>query len=464
MNNNSLQSFAEQFVASTRRYLFVRPEDGVLILRPNKVHHLNPTAVEMLHALYTSDKVDTGAVVAQMAARHNVDPARVEADLEALLRSLSVLLSNQPGCAPAVKQTPFGSHKRLYPVLAEIALTYRCQNRCTFCYASAPDRGRKVPTMPTAEVKAVIDKIVDQAHVPSLSFTGGEPTLRRDLPELVAYGRSRGMWMNLITNGIRCAKPEFVKALAEAGLDSAQVSLEAGDSPTHDRVVGRAGAFERTVQGIRNLREAGIRVHTNTTINRHNRDALHSLIDLVAALGSEHLSMNMVIRTGDAVGQPDIGYADIGPLVLDLKKHAEDAGMKFVWYSPVPFCLFNPAAYGLGSPSCSAADGLLSIAPDGSVLPCSSFEQGVGSLLYEEFDAVWNRRSARYWRNKEFLPPGCQACEYAALCCGACPLYWDEQQTFAEIAEHLRPTAPWADALWRVKRRMFGQARGVGVK
>lgn len=462
--NNSLQSFAEQFVTSTRRYLFVRPEDGVLILRPNKIHHLNPTAVEMLHALYTGDKVDTGAVVAQMAARHNVDPARVEADLEALLRSLSVLLSNQPGCAPAVKQTPFGSHKRLYPVLAEIALTYRCQNRCTFCYASAPDRGRKVPTMSTTEVKGVMDKIVDQAHVPSLSFTGGEPTVRRDLAELVAYGRSRGMWMNLITNGIRCARPEFVKALAEAGLDSAQVSLEAGDAPTHDHVVGRAGAFERTVQGIRNLREAGIRVHTNTTINRHNRDALHGLVDLVTALGSEHLSMNMVIRTGDAVGQPDIGYADIGPLVLDLKKHAEDKGMKFVWYSPVPFCLFNPAAYGLGSPSCSAADGLLSIAPDGSVLPCSSFEQGVGSLLNEEFDAVWNRRSARYWRNKEFLPPGCQACEYAALCCGACPLYWDEQHTFAEIAEHLHPTAPWADALWRVKRRMFGQARGVGVK
>ena len=461
---NNLQSFAEQFVSSTRRYLFVRPEDGVLILRPNRVHHLNPTAAEMLHALYASETVDTAAVVAQMAARYGIEPARVEADLESLLRSLSVLLSNQPGCAPAVKYTPFGSHKRDFPVLAEIALTYRCQNRCAFCYASAPDRGRQVPTMSTAKVKAVMDKIVDQAHVPSLSFTGGEPTLRRDLPELVAHGRSRGLWMNLITNGIRCAKPEFVAALKQAGLDSAQVSLEAGDAATHDLVVGRLGAFERTVRGIRTLREAGIRVHTNTTINRHNRDALHGLIDLVAGLGSEHLSMNMVIRTGDAVGQSEIGYADIGPLVLDLKKHTEDKGMKFVWYSPVPLCLFNPAAYGLGSPSCSAADGLLSIAPDGGVLPCSSFEQGVGNLLREDFDAVWNRRSAKYWRDKEFLPPGCKACEYAALCCGACPLYWDEQKTFAEIGDHLQPTTPWTDALWRVKRRVFGQARGVGIK
>ena len=174
--------------------------------------------------------------------------------------------------------------------------------------------------------------------------------------------------------------------------------------------------------------------------------------------------MNMVIRTGDAVGQADIGYAEIGPLVLDLKKHAEDRGLKFVWYSPVPFCLFNPAAYGLGSPSCSAADGLLSIAPDGSVLPCSSFEQGVGNLLNEEFDAVWNRRSAKYWRDKEFLPPGCKSCEFAELCCGACPLYWDEQKTFAEIAPHMQPAGPWADAVWRVKRRVFGQVKGVGVK
>ena len=155
---NNLQSFAEQFVSSTRRYLFVRPEDGVLIMRPNKVHHLNPTAAAMLHALYSAETVDVAAVVAQMATRYNVEPAQVEADLEKLLRSLGVLLSNQPGCAPAVKYTPFGSHERKYPVLAEIALTYRCQNRCAFCYASAPDRGRQVPTMSTAEVQAVMDK------------------------------------------------------------------------------------------------------------------------------------------------------------------------------------------------------------------------------------------------------------------------------------------------------------------
>ena len=61
------------------------------------------------------------------------------------------------------------------------------------------------------------------------------------------------------------------------------------------------------------------------------------------------------------------------------------------------------------------------------------------------------------------MPPGCQGCEYAGLCCGACPLYWDEQKTLPKIAAHLQPTAPWADAVWRVKRRVFGRVHGVGI-
>jgi radical SAM protein with 4Fe4S-binding SPASM domain len=129
----------------------------------------------------------------------------------------------------------------------------------------------------------------------------------------------------------------------------------------------------------------------------------------------------------------------------------------------VPYCLFNSVAHGLGSQSCAAADGLLSIAPDGQVLPCSSFEEGIGSLLKEEFASIWNRREARYWRNKDFLPPGCKGCELVDLCCGACPLYWDEQGTFAEIASHVNGTTTWQRLLWRIKRRFIGRVKGVGL-
>ncbi|HSJ53806.1 MAG TPA: radical SAM protein, partial [Anaerolineae bacterium] len=401
-----MQEFASEFITSTRDYVFVRPEDNLLILRPNKIHHLNRTATEMLVALYAQEPPDAAAVVRATAARYGVPEAAIAADLDRLLQSLLLVLKDREGAAPAVVKTPFGSHPRELPVLSEIALTYRCQNRCTFCYASAPERGRQVPEMTTGQVIQILDVIVDHARVPTVSFTGGEPTLRPDLPALIAHAKGRRLRTNLITNGLRCGANGYVDTLAAAGLDSAQVSLEAADPAIHDAVVGRRGAWHATVRGIRHLKAAGIHVHTNTTINSLNRDSLLDLVDFLAGMGQPYLSMNMVIRTGDAVGSMEIGYQEIGALVVPLKERANRHGMKFVWYSPVPLCLFNPVAHGLGSQSCSAADGLLSVAPDGQVLPCSSFEHGVGNLLHEPFETVWNRRAARYWRKKEFLPPG----------------------------------------------------------
>ncbi len=462
-NSNPLQEFASEFISSTRDYVFIRPEDRLLILRPNKIHHLNRTGTEVLSALYSQDSPDVAGVIAATAARYCIPESRVAADLEKLLHSLALVLQDREGIAPAVRRTPFGSHVRELPVLSEIALTYRCQNRCTFCYASAPERGRQVPEMTTPQVVKIIDAIVDDARVPTVSFTGGEPTLRPDLSDLIAYAKSRRLRTNLITNGICCGTPGYVERLAEAGLDSAQVSLEAADPETHDQIVRHAGAWERTVRGIDLLKEAGIHVHTNTTINRSNRDGLLDLVDFLADMEQPYLSMNMVIRTGGAVGSMEIGYEEIGGLVVPVKRRAEEHGMRLVWYSPVPLCLFNPVAHGLGSQSCSAADGLLSIGPDGRVLPCSSFEQGVGNLLEEPFERIWNRRAARYWRRKEFLPPGCRDCELATLCCGACPLYWDERGDTSEIEDLTAASSALSKVVWRAKKRLLGRVRGVGV-
>lgn len=451
------------FVASTRDYLAIRPEDNVLILRPNRIHYLNATAATMLSHLYQQNPLQIRNFIHTFSSRYQVGPERIVDDLNKLIQSLSLLLRNDPLHAPLVRIAPFGTNQYRYPVLSEIALTYRCQLRCTFCYASAPTRGRHGAQMTTQQLKMVIDKIVDQAHVPTLSFTGGEPTMHRDVLHLIAYARSRGLRVNLITNGIRSARRTFAEQLAEAGLHSAQVSLESGHPAIHDAIVQRPGAFHRTIAGIRNLKAVGIHTHTNTTITRNNVDSLPHLIDLLADMGQEYLSMNMVIRTGEAVGKTDIDYRSIGEILLRLKAHAEARGMRFVWYSPLPYCLFNTIANGLGGQSCSAADGLLSIAPDGQVLPCSSFERGIGNLLTEDFTTIWNSPAARYWRNKQFTPPGCKGCQLENLCHGACPLYWDEQGNFDAIRTYMRHTWPWQKLWWRVKRRLIGRVWGVGI-
>ncbi|MFH1929538.1 MAG: PqqD family peptide modification chaperone [Chloroflexota bacterium] len=463
-----IQQFAVELVTSTREYIYIRPEDGLLIMRPNRMHHLNEVALELLQRLYDGHEVpDAMAAVREVAAKYEVPETRVEADLLNLLFSVAALLKDNVCGAPSIKSTPFGSHYRELPVLSEIALTYRCQNRCTFCYADSPERGREVPEMTTAQVQVVIDRIFDEAHCPTVSFTGGEPTLRKDLPELIAYAKGKGMRVNLITNGVLCADPEFVSCLADAGLDSAQVSLEGGCAPVHDAVVQHPGAFARSSKAVHLLREAGIYTHTNTTICGGNRDHLLELVDYIAdELGSEYFSMNMVIRTGTALrhDEDDVSYSEIGEIIDSVQRRAEEKGTRLVWYSPVPYCLFNPIEAGLGSKSCACVDGLLSVNPAGELIPCSSFEQGIGSLLEHSFDEVWYTRTARYWRRKEFLPPVCQRCELKHICCGACPLYWDERGGFTEL-DGVAPGAPLgAHAIWNLKRRLWSHTRGVGLQ
>jgi len=95
-----------------------------------------------------------------------------------------------------------------------------------------------------------------------------------------------------------------------------------------------------------------------------------------------------------------------------------------MWYSPTPFCLFNPVAHGLGGKACAACDGLLSVSPQGDVLPCSSLPEPVGNLLEQDFRSVWNSPRAEYYKSKGYAHEICRACEDFDICCGACPLYW----------------------------------------
>ena len=470
-----LQEFAAQLVESTRDYVTIRPEDRLLILRPNRTQHLNATACEMLTMLYGGPTPDAQGVVRAIAARYGEDEMRVAKDLDNLLVSVHKLLNDDPLGAPSVRMTAFGEHEVKFPVLSEIALTYRCTHRCSFCYASAGPRGARADEMPTEQVKRIIDRIFDEAHVPTISFTGGEPTLRKDLPELIRYAKQKTMRVNLITNGMRCAKPAYAAELKQAGLDSAQVSLEAADAKTHDTITKVPGSFEKSVRGVGNLRAVDVHTHTNTTICPENKHRVIELVDFARdVLGSEYLSMNMVIRTGEAVGGERQGagprtieYSEIGEILTPIIERAQQRGLRLVWYSPVPYCIFNPVLAGIGSNSCAAADGLLSVSPRGDVLPCSSFEEGLGNLLHQTFDEVWNSRTALYWRRKEFLPPTCRECDMKRICCGACPLYWDDVGSFEELlrahgADGKRRSGRLAEISWKLRRKYRGKAKGVG--
>jgi len=278
----------------------------------------------------------------------------------------------------------------------------------------------------------VTDILAREAKVPSLSFTGGEPTLRSDLPRFVAHAARRGLRVNLITNGVLCADERLPRALARAGLSSAQVSIEGPDAETHDSLTRRPGSFDLSLRGLRNLRAAGVKTHCNTTVCRANAGRLEAIADLAASLHLERISMNLIIPAGTSAAEGaealQVRYREIGPLALAAKARAEALGLEFHWYSPTPMCLFNPIAHALGNKGCAACDGLIHVAPDGRVLPCSSFrpEESVGDLLRDGFEAVWFGEKAQFFKTKRQAPSGCRSCDRFALCQGACPLYWRE--------------------------------------
>ena len=442
------QRWVDQLVAGIRPFVVVRPEDELLILVPNRPWKMNATALRVLSAM-----LDEGVDIREVLRREGDSPRR-RRELHHFFADLQDLLRGRLGEGRgrrAVVQEPFDPAFCRYPVLSELALTYRCNLSCRFCYVGCRadglpagwDEGRRLDL---AGMKRALEIIRTDARCPSVSLTGGEPTLFPELPEVVAHGKSLGLHVNLISNGLRLGA-DLVGRLSDAGLDSAQLSLEAPDPATHDALVGRPGAFDRLWGALDRLRAAGIRVHTNTTVSRGNLDRMDAIVEEVAARGLDRLTMNLVIPCGAAAGEREatVPYSEIGPALLAARERAEGLGVRFIWYSPLPLCLINTAAEGLGSPGCAAADGLLHVNPAGDVLPCSSFrhDESLGNLLTTPFDDLWQSVAARFFRDKRMLPAPCEGCDKAGICQGACTLYWREVG-MAELGGGVgdRPAAP----------------------
>jgi radical SAM protein with 4Fe4S-binding SPASM domain len=410
-------SWIDEFVRKVKPYIYVRALDKLLILIPNQAYKLNDSGVEILSYLLAGNSVKD--LLLQIG-----DDGMKRHQLHCFFCDLRAAVC---GCLreyekrEAISFYEFSGDFNEYPVLSEIAVTYRCNLRCEFCYVGDRSYGE----LNTSDTKKVLYKVYHEAQVPSVSFTGGEPLLRSDICELVSYASDIGMWTNIITNGT-LLNQQLVEKLKAAGLSSAQVSIEGPNQDVHDTLTGCSGAFDRTCAGIRHLQEAGIPIHTNTTISRRNLPYLRDIVSLVKSLGLKRLSMNLCIPCGAAVQRSDlwVSYQEIGAHIVDIKHFAEDQNVTFLWYSPVPMCLFNPVAYGLGNKSCAAITGLLSIDPLGNIIPCSSWRMPVASLLRRSFKEIWQSEFLAYFKNRDYAPEQCHACADLSLCKGACPLYW----------------------------------------
>jgi 12,18-didecarboxysiroheme deacetylase len=156
-------------------------------------------------------------------------------------------------------------------------MTRRCNLKCVHCYAQAKDIEFE-NELSTEEGKALIDDLASFGS-PVILFSGGEPTLRKDLPELAAYAREKGMRAVISTNGTLIDR-DMAKKLKEVGLSYVGVSLD-GIRETNDKFRGVKGAFDAALRGLHNCQEEGIKVGLRFTVNKQNVRDIPAIFDLL---------------------------------------------------------------------------------------------------------------------------------------------------------------------------------------
>ncbi|MBI5062383.1 MAG: 12,18-didecarboxysiroheme deacetylase [Desulfatitalea sp.] len=187
-------------------------------------------------------------------------------------------------------------------------ITRACNLKCVHCYAHATD-GSSGDELSTAEGHRLIDDLA-QYGAPVLLFSGGEPLVRTDLPELAAYAVQKGMRAVISTNGTLIDRPT-AKTLKQIGLSYVGISLDGLES-VNDLFRGVNGAFAKALNGIRNCQEAGIKVGLRFTMNKRNADQIDGIFDLLEKMEIPRVCFYHLVYAGrgSALLADDLSHAE----------------------------------------------------------------------------------------------------------------------------------------------------------
>ena len=252
-------------------------------------------------------EADEDAIVERtIQAVHKVYPTVPKQDIEADLEDLlDILFAVARGDDPeaeieklsirAYRDNMTAPHRMdlMVSAMTDECGKWQCNQKCVFCYAAGQQMS-KVKELTTQQWKEAIDRL-EEARVPMVTFTGGEPTQRADIAELVGYAKR--MVTRLNTNGVNLT-PELVRQLKEAGLDSLQVTLYSHDENIHNALVG-SNHHADTIQGIRNAVAAGLDISINTPLCKKNADYAKTL-EFIHCLGVQFVTVGGLICAGMA--------------------------------------------------------------------------------------------------------------------------------------------------------------------
>lgn len=311
----------------------------------------------------------------------------------------------------AAVAAPFG-------LLAE--LTHRCPLHCSYC-SNPLELTARSRELDTAQWLRVLDE-ARALGVLQMHFSGGEPLLRRDLPDLVSHAAALGCYVSIVTSGVGLTA-ERMTDLRDRGLEHVQLSVQGADPVRADLLAG-AAAHERKVLAAQVVRDAGLPLSVNVVLHRQNHDAIEEIIALAERLGADRLELantqyyGWALRNRAALLPTREQLAAAEPIVRAaserLRGRMEIGYVMADYYGGTP----KPCMHGWGAVQ-------LTVAPGGEVLPCPSAAV-IPSL---RLDNVRDRPLAEIWyasesfnafRGESWMREPCRDCALRAVDHGGC--------------------------------------------
>lgn len=336
--------------------------EGVLIVNAATILHLNQTATEYAYHLIQGDSEIQAAEA--VASRYRVSYNQALQDYSDFLEQIDTLVT-----IPDLDPVAFLGFDRKRPYTGDISAPYRLDCAITYRLPEEIDprfapQERASRELTTEEWQSILGKAWS-AGIPHVIFTGGEPTLRDDLLELIQYAEDIGQVTGLQTDGINLAKGTYFDSLLATGLDHVLFLLQPDLTGIWDTI--RAAA------------DSDVFTTVHITINPQDEKDISSYLDRLVELGVSSISLSASTES-------------LADSLSAAREYAADLNLSLVWDTPVPYSSNNPFAMefmGRERPP-GAGHAWLYVEPDGDVLPDQDINQVLGNLLTDPWEKIWS--------------------------------------------------------------------------
>ncbi|MFD3228926.1 pyrroloquinoline quinone biosynthesis protein PqqE [Rahnella aceris] len=306
-------------------------------------------------------------------------------------------------------------------LLAE--LTYRCPLQCPYC-SNPLDFAKQEKELTTAQWIKVFEEAREMGAV-QIGFSGGEPLVRKDLPELIRAARDLGFYTNLITSGIGLTEKK-IDAFAEAGLDHIQISFQASDETLNAALAGNAKAFRQKLDMAKAVKAHGYPMVLNFVLHRHNIDQIDKIIDL----SIEQEADDVELATCQFYGWAQLNREGLLPTreqIARAENVVHQYREKMAGTGNLANLLFvTPDYYEERPKGCMGGWGaiFLSVTPEGMALPCHSARQlpvEFPSVLENTLQEIWyDSFGFNKYRGFDWMPEPCRSCSEKEKDFGGC--------------------------------------------